>query len=60
MNASEAVYGFAAWLTCHPEALTIGSTHDAAPVAERCKEWCDANGLPGVTDAYPGNIVHPA
>lgn len=60
MNATEAIYGFAAWLTCRPEAVSVGSTHDAAKVAELCKEWCEANGLPEVTDAYPDNIVHPA
>ena len=59
MNATEAIYGFAAWLTCHPEAITVGATHDAAIVAERCDEWCKANGLPEVTPEYPDNIKHP-
>lgn len=27
ISASEAVCGFAAWLTCRPEAITIGSAH---------------------------------
>jgi hypothetical protein len=60
MTPTEAIYGFAAWLTCHPEGITVGASHEAGVVAQRCKEWCEANNLPDVTDAYPKNIVHPA
>jgi hypothetical protein len=59
MNATEAIYGFMGWLTCREEAVTFGSSHDAAKAAELCKEWCEANKLPDVSDAWPNNIVHP-
>jgi hypothetical protein len=60
MTASEAVYGFAAWLTCRQEAITLGATHDAAPAADLVKRWCDTNNLPPPRDGvYPGNITQP-
>lgn len=43
MTATEAVYGFAGWLTCRQEAITMGATHDAAPVADLVKRWLDTN-----------------
>jgi hypothetical protein len=60
MTATEAVYGFAAWLTCRQEAITLGATHDAAPAADMVKRWCDTNNLPPVREGvYPGNITQP-
>lgn len=60
MTPTDAIYGFAAWLTCREGTLQVGSTHNAAPMAECVKEWQEANGLPDVSESYPGNIVHPA
>ncbi len=34
VSPSEAVFAFAAWLTCRGEAVTLGATHNAAPAAE--------------------------
>jgi len=59
LNSSEAVYGFAAWLTGREEEITIGAHHDAAPVAERVKEFCEANSLPDVSKDWPDNLIHP-
>lgn len=60
VTASEAVYGFAAWLTCRRQAITIGTTHDAASVANLVKQWCDTNNLPPPRDGvYPDNITQP-
>ena len=51
ITASEAVYGFAAW---------IGANYNAAPVADLVKIWCDANHLPDPRDnVYPKNIIQP-
>lgn len=60
MTASEAVYGFAAWLTCRQEAITLGAAHDAAPAADLVQRWCATNNLPPPRDeVYPGNITQP-
>lgn len=60
INASEALYGFAAWLTSRSKSVTIGAKHDAAIVADLVKEWSEYNNLEPVRDIYPKNIKHPA
>lgn len=60
MTPTDAVYGFAAWLTCRKDTMQVGYTHDAAAMADCAKKWCEANGIPEVSDAYPDNIVQPA
>ena len=60
ITASEALFGFAAWLTCRTQALMIGAKYDAAPVADLIKIWCDANDLPEPRDGiYAKNINQP-
>lgn len=60
MSASEAVFGFAAWLTCRDETVQLGATEDASPVAELADKWCKTNKLlPPRSEIYPDNIVHP-
>lgn len=60
MNASEALYGFGAWLTTRKEVLNIGASHDASIVTELIKKFIDANRLEDVRDwRYPKNITHP-
>ena len=51
MNAAEALYGFAGWLTSRDGTLQIGSSHDAAIMAELVEEFCKTNKL---TDPRPG------
>jgi hypothetical protein len=61
MTASEAVYGFAAWLTCRQNGVMIGATHNAALVMDLVKRWCDANNLSPPRDGvYPNNVVQPS
>jgi hypothetical protein len=43
-SPSEAVYGFAGWLTCRDEAVTMGSTHNAAPVADLVQQFVESQG----------------
>ena len=58
--ASEAVFGFAAWLTTRKKPVLLGAEHDAAPAAELADQWCRANNLPEPREgAYPENITHP-
>lgn len=60
LNSSEAVFGFAGWLTSRDEVTTMSATHDAAAIAELVKQFCETNDLPEVTAAYPENLTHPA
>jgi hypothetical protein len=45
LSPSEAVYGFAGWLTCRADPVTFGSTHDAALPAELVDAFCKSQGL---------------
>lgn len=54
---SEAVYGFAAWLTCRDHVVTLGSTCDAAPAADLAKTFIMSQGFEDVRDGiYPRNL----
>lgn len=61
ITASEAVFGFAAWVTCRTDVVKAGATEDAAVWAEMAAEWCKENDLPQPREGiYPQNITQPA
>ena len=45
LSASEAVYGFAGWLTSRKERVCASSTDDSAIWAELVDQFCKANNL---------------
>ena len=58
--ASEAIYGFAAWLTCRKDPVVLGAAHDASIAAKLVEEWCKINILlPPRAGVYPDNIIQP-
>ncbi len=59
LTASEAVYGFMAWLICRTEVIKIGASENASPLPTLIKVFCDANGLADPTENYPNNLIHP-
>lgn len=60
ITATEALFGFAGWLTCRDEPVTLSREHDAARMAELVGEYIKANDLPGVREnLYPGNLTSP-
>lgn len=59
LTASEAVYGFAAWLTCRTEVIKIGASENVSPLPTLVRIFCDANGLAYPTENYPHNLIHP-
>jgi len=60
ITASEAVFGFAAWLMTREEPITMSAKHDASIVANLVKVWCYANQLDDPREGiYPDNIIHP-
>jgi hypothetical protein len=60
MTPTDALFGFAAWLTCREATLTLGGYHEAGPVVEALTTWMKANGLPDVSEEYPKNITQPS
>lgn len=59
LNSSEAVYGFAAWLTTRKEKTVMSATDDTAPIAKLVDEFCKVNNLPEVSENWPNNLIHP-
>ena len=60
LNPSEAVYGFAGWLTTRKDKTITSSSDDAALIAFLVKEFCEANSLPDVSENWPENLIHPS
>lgn len=57
---TEAVVGFAAWLTSRPGTLTAGASHDAAPWAAAVHEYVVAQGWTDVREGvFPHNLKRP-
>ena len=46
LNSTEAVYGFAAWLTTRDRTLLIGAKHDTSEMARLVALFCTENNLP--------------
>lgn len=59
MAATEALYGFGAWLTTRKEPVTFSEVHDSGKMVELIEEWRIANDLPQVGEQYPNNILFP-
>ena len=60
LNPSEAVYGFAGWLTTRDAETIMSSRHDCAVIAKLVEEFCAANCLPPVSENWPNNLIHPS
>ena len=59
LTASEAVYGFAAWLTCRTEKTIISSSDDAGGIATLVNKFCEENNLDDPRDDYHKILKHP-
>lgn len=60
ISASEALFGFTAWLTTRQGSITLGAAHDCAPVAELLKLFLAENKLPEPRPLiYPNNFKMP-
>lgn len=57
--SSEAVYGFAAWLTCRKEKTVMSSSDDASCIAGLVDTFCKANEFDGPRDNYGDYLTHP-
>lgn len=59
INAQEAIYGFASWLTSRKDPITISSEHGSAEVAALAKKFVEANNLSEVRDRWVDNLIYP-
>lgn len=59
MNASDALFGFVAWLTTRDEKTVMCSSVDCVHVVDLMQQFIKANDLGNVTELYPQNIVFP-
>ncbi len=55
LTASEAVYGFAGWLTTRAEKTVMSASDDAAPIAELVDEFCKKHSLTDPREGWGGN-----
>ena len=60
LTASEAIYGFVAWLTTQPGVIKMGASENCVPVCEAIKVFCEENGLPSPRDGWENNLIHPS
>ncbi|MEA3523316.1 MAG: hypothetical protein U9R50_10095, partial [Campylobacterota bacterium] len=60
MIASEALYGFAGWLTSRDCEVTASSHHDAAIWAELVGAFIEENKLVQPRDGWEHNLTHPS
>ena len=59
LTASEAVFGFAGWLTTRKEAIILSYKHNCAPIADLIQQFCDENDLDEPRDNYADYLKHP-
>ena len=59
LSASEAVLGFAAWLTTRDETTKMGAKDDCAPIVGLATRFCETNGLPDIRENWADALTHP-
>lgn len=57
LSPSEAVYGFASWLTIRDDALKIGAKEDASQVADLVKEFVEKQELEKPRESWTDDLV---
>jgi len=59
LSASEALYGFAWWLTTRKERTVMSSADDSAPIADLAARFCEINSLKEPRDGWEKGLTHP-
>lgn len=59
LNASEAVYGFVAWLTTREKKTIMSRKHNCSEVADLVKEFCQANNFIAPRGGWEKSLINP-
>jgi len=59
LSPSEAVYGFAGYLTSYGGTLKLGSKHEAGPAVKMVKLFCKVNNLPDPGERWHNLLKMP-
>lgn len=59
MTASEALFGFCAWLTTREEKTVMSSGDNCGGIADLVKEFCEVNNLPEPRENWTDYLTHP-
>ncbi len=59
ITATDALFGFGAWLTTRKEAVTFSHKHNAGKMVELITEFLSVNDLPDPSSGYPNNFIMP-
>lgn len=60
LTASEALFGFAGWLTVLKETNTAGGDHDCSIWGELVNQFCKANKLKNPREDWSTHLIHPS
>ncbi len=60
LTASEALFGFAGWLTTREKITTMSSHHNCSPVVDAIAEFCKENDLDEPRNGWENNLTHPS
>ena len=59
LSPSEALFGFAGWLTGREKQVVASASDDAAVLADLVHEFCEVNKLPEPRDNWTDYLTHP-
>lgn len=60
LSASEALYGFVAWLMTREDVTQLGAHYDVAPVCQLVGDFCEKNSLVDPRHDWQINLARPA
>ena len=60
MTASEAIFGFCAWLTTRKEKTVMSANDNCSKIADSIKEFCKTNKLIDPRDNWTDLLTHPS
>uniref|UniRef100_A0A6M3K5Q6 Uncharacterized protein n=1 Tax=viral metagenome TaxID=1070528 RepID=A0A6M3K5Q6_9ZZZZ len=60
LTASEAIFGFCAWITTRKEKLSVGANEDCSPIVKLIDEFCGINDLEEPRENYTDYLDMPA
>lgn len=59
ITASEALYGFTAWLSCRKENITLGQSQNPIVIPPLIAAYCKANDLNAPRNNYAEHLIIP-